>query len=236
MRTCLLRVVAAVGIGLTYACVGCESPGVASDPTAFGPDDEATRLTNSLMGSRPMGHAYLKWWSEGLVAVPVQDATFRDDRARALRGSGNAIAVLTDALDHQSETVRRRAARALALVGSRVAVKGLIARLTRQDESPWVRLNCAYALGFLGNLAAVGPLRVAADDEYRLIRHQAVVALGMIGDSTAMAVLRSIRERSQEWRTRQLADSFLKGLVVGGNIGGYALVFGEMERSHDFDY
>jgi cyclophilin family peptidyl-prolyl cis-trans isomerase/HEAT repeat protein len=94
------------------------------------------------------------------------------------------IRLLTDA----EARVRRRAALAVGRVGLPEGIASLV-RLLQSDSDPEVRQMAAFALGLLGDNAAVEPLRAAVADPLPLVAGRAAEALGLIGDAASAAVI-----------------------------------------------
>ncbi|MFQ5872680.1 MAG: HEAT repeat domain-containing protein [Dehalococcoidia bacterium] len=92
-------------------------------------------------------------------------------------------------LDRDNDLTRCWSAKALGLIGSKIAVPSLIERL-RQDPDPDVRMEAAAALGKLASVEAtealIDSLRQDPDGDVRI---QACIALGDIGHTRALDTL-----------------------------------------------
>jgi cyclophilin family peptidyl-prolyl cis-trans isomerase/HEAT repeat protein len=84
-------------------------------------------------------------------------------------------------LEDPEGRVRRRAALAIGRVGLPEGVPPLV-RVLAGDRDPEVRQMAAFALGLMGNIAAIDPLRAALRDTSEPVRGRAAEALGLIGD------------------------------------------------------
>jgi len=78
----------------------------------------------------------------------------------------------------------------------------LLCRALREDSSPLVRHEGAFALGQLGFKSAVPSLLEAMDkDPSVLVRHESAVALGSIGDERAReGLMRTINDQDEDGR------------------------------------
>ena len=78
----------------------------------------------------------------------------------------------------------------------------LLCRALREDSSPLVRHEGAFALGQLGFKSAVPSLLEAMDkDPSVLVRHESAVALGSIGDERAReGLMRRINDQDEDVR------------------------------------
>jgi cyclophilin family peptidyl-prolyl cis-trans isomerase/HEAT repeat protein len=88
--------------------------------------------------------------------------------------------LLTDA----EARIRRRAALAIGRVGLADGVT-LLAPVLAKDPEPEVRQMAGFAMGLIGNRAAVPALRAAFGDSSPLVQGRAAEALGLIGDPSA---------------------------------------------------
>jgi len=102
-----------------------------------------------------------------------------------------------DRLDENFIHVRIMAIKAVSNLKDTRAVVGLLDCLNNKNENYKIRLNCADALGRIGDKYAVMPLmNVVTDEEEKssFVRESAATALGMLGDMRAIESLVSILE------------------------------------------
>jgi HEAT repeat protein len=98
-----------------------------------------------------------------------------------LYGDSELTPRLLSLLAHEEPLVRARAAHALGGIGDRQA-HALLARLSREDGSPAVRMEALGALGKGGGDAAVSALIHGLSDNDGEVRDVSVEVLGRIGD------------------------------------------------------
>ncbi len=91
-------------------------------------------------------------------------------------------------LNDDEARIRRRAALAVGRVGLPEATPQLV-RLLQSDKDPEVRQMSAFALGLVGDTAAVEPLKQALADPSPLIAGRAAEALGLIADTGSAAAI-----------------------------------------------
>ncbi|RDI71861.1 HEAT repeat domain-containing protein, partial [Halopelagius longus] len=122
-----------------------------------------------------------------------------------------AIPTVVAALDDDDPSVRRRACRASAQLGTAAAVSPLCDRAT-SDPNADVRREAIDALGRLGE----NPARVAEtmasvlEDDRTALRRAAVTALGRVGGSEARRLLRETAENDPHEAVREHARSTLE--------------------------
>jgi hypothetical protein len=104
---------------------------------------------------------------------------------------------LLKALEDSDEYVRRKAAEALAKIGSETAIPGLLKAL--EDSDKYVRRKAVEALGNIGSETAIPGLLKALEDSDRYVRAKAVEALGNIGSETAIPGLLKALEDSDRY-------------------------------------
>ncbi|MCM3880177.1 MAG: HEAT repeat domain-containing protein, partial [Vicinamibacterales bacterium] len=91
-------------------------------------------------------------------------------------------------LSDDEARIRRRAALAIGRVGLVDGVPQLV-RLLQTDGDPEVRQMSAFALGLVGDKAAVEPLKQALTDSSPVVAGRAAEALGLIGDAGSAAAV-----------------------------------------------
>ena len=142
-------------------------------------------------------------------------ATLRGHAAVALGHLGRATPEVERALgvalaDARGPDLRRQAALGLALLGGRGASAPLLRELA-VGETELFLAQVVVALGRLGDLAAVRPVRAVAEDEERseLARALALVALGLLGDPEPRpSLLLLVRGTYYVERTDALHEAF----------------------------
>lgn len=111
------------------------------------------------------------------------------------------------ALRDKSEIVRATAAASVVFLPPGEAAQNLIPLLA--DKKPLVRREAAYALGAVGNPAAISALlQIIRKDKVLEVRNAAIVALGAIGDASAidaLAVILRRKSQTKEEFTRRAA-------------------------------
>jgi HEAT repeat protein len=109
------------------------------------------------------------------------------------------VASITKVLDSRPSIVLRIHGVCMLADMKREAAIPALARSLREDSSPLVRHEAAFAMGQLEFKSAVPSLLEAmANDESVLVRHESAVALGSIGDERARQGLRSALEDVDE--------------------------------------
>jgi len=134
--------------------------------------------------------------SRGVDAVLIQMWNYKEpwpgkrpeQMVRALKDVGGsamsrAAHNARGAFGHQDKEVRRLAARALGIVGSRDDIGVLHAALADQDKD--VRSAVVEALGKIADARSVEPLKSRLRDKEKGVRDAALAALGKIDDSRA---------------------------------------------------
>jgi HEAT repeat protein len=187
-----------------------------------------------------------------LAALRDADWRVRREAAKALRRIGDAAAVpgLLAALRDADWRVRREAAWALGWIGDAAAVPGLLAALRDAEEDVRIALRsvlapqellaalryaeedvrraAAWALGWIGDAAAVPGLLAALRDAEEDVRRAAAAALGEIGDAAAVpGLLAALRDADAD--VREAAAAAL------GWIGDAAAVPGLLAALRDAD-
>ena len=110
--------------------------------------------------------------------------------------TAEASRVAVPALNDSSEIVRATAVRTVVFLPETEAVRLLLPLFN--DKSPFVRRETAYALGKVGNPAAVRTLLSTLQaDKDREVRAAAAVALGEIGDAAAIETLTILLNRKR---------------------------------------
>jgi HEAT repeat protein len=118
--------------------------------------------------------------------------------------TAEASRIAVPALNDSSDIVRATAVRTVIYLPETEAVRLLLPLLT--DESPFVRRETAYALGKVGNPAAVRTLSdILQNDKDREVRAAAAVALGEIGDVGAITTLTKTLNRK-----RRVEEEFIR--------------------------
>jgi HEAT repeat protein len=95
------------------------------------------------------------------------------------RGGARAVKPLSGALGDEHWPVRHNAVEALGCIGSKQALKPLIAVMSGDKEAR-VRAGAAWALGLIGDVRAVEPLISALKDEDEDVRTAAAESLKKI--------------------------------------------------------
>src|SRR5690606_7802552 len=110
-------------------------------------------------------------------------------RARP-EGARAVTAILLGALDDADHRVRREAAQALGMAGTKDAALTMAAHL--QDPEPSVRQQLALAVGVLGDESVAPALLVALSDPEDAVVAAAATALGFLGSIDAIAGLSAL--------------------------------------------
>lgn len=84
-------------------------------------------------------------------------------------------------LSDGNNAIRMGAVKKLGVFKEKKAVPYL-SNLLEQDNNLWVRVDCAIALGNIGDVLAVEPLLIALESNNPPVRREAATALGKIGD------------------------------------------------------
>jgi HEAT repeat protein len=141
-------------------------------------------------------------------ALRIQDNHMHQAVVQTLTQSGESAQVLLmQALNADDSTLREGAIEVLGAMGWAKATEQLLWVL-KADEESRVRQAAAVALGRIGDVRAVNPLRRATRDPEREVRRAAVEALGRIrAVPTARFLLRALGDRS--WDVRSSAAEAL---------------------------
>ncbi|NCQ84932.1 MAG: TIR domain-containing protein, partial [Microcystis aeruginosa W13-18] len=106
------------------------------------------------------------------------------------------------------EYVRRKAAEALAKIGTETAIPELLKALEDSDE--YVRMYAAEALAKIGTETAIPELLKALEDSDEYVRMYAAEALGKIGTETAIPGLLKALEDSHGYVRAKAAEALAK--------------------------
>lgn len=119
-----------------------------------------------------------------------RDALLQIRNLRTAEASRLAVPALRDS----SEIVRATAAFSVIFTPKDEAARNLLPLLA--DKKPLVRREAAYALGKVGDAAAINPLlKTFQKDKVLEVRNAAIVALGEIGDVSAVGELIKILQK-----------------------------------------
>ncbi|MFO7792765.1 MAG: HEAT repeat domain-containing protein [Candidatus Saliniplasma sp.] len=113
---------------------------------------------------------------------------------------------------------RAESAKALGILGDRLALGPLLRSLDDEDEEA-VRSNVILAIGHIDSERGIEPLIECLKDDSWVIRHDAAIALGHIGNEEAVKALDELLEKEEDIEIKQKAVESL------GEIGG--------EKAHD---
>jgi len=159
----------------------------------------------------------------------LEDYNNKDVRSHAAASLGEietAIPGLLKALEDSDDDVRRKAAEALAEIGTETAIPGLLKALEHSKE--YVRGYAAFALGNIGTETAIPELLKALKDSYWSVSWYAAEALGNIGTETAIAGLLKALEDSDDDVRRNAAFAL-------GNIATETAIPGLLKALEDSD-
>ncbi|MCA2658711.1 MAG: HEAT repeat domain-containing protein, partial [Microcystis sp. M049S2] len=143
-----------------------------------------------------------------------------------LTKSNQVVNELLKALKDSDWGVRRRAAEALAEIGSETAIPGLLKAL--EDSNSDVRENAAFALGEIGSETAIPGLLKALEHSNWSVSENAAFALGEIGSETAIPGLLKALEDSDDDVRRKAAETL-------GKIGSETATAGLLKALKDSD-
>lgn len=123
-----------------------------------------------------------------------RDALFQIRNLRSAKASLLAVPALSDS----EEIVRATAVSSVVFLEKQESARLLIPLLA--DKAPFVRRECAFALGSVGSAAATTPLIATMQhDKDPEVRSAAAVALGKLGDANAVdALLRVLQKKPNE--------------------------------------
>ncbi len=175
---------------------------------ATGDDDgavraEATRALGAIGGPTPTPAAVIRAWLDD--RDPTVRAAAVESLGRSSEPSAAMLATLMLLLDDASDLVKVETTKVLPnLAGPTPAVIDGLCRQLLEDDSDWVQVHAALALGKLGPAAAAagGPLLRAAQTGEAGVREQSMRAIAKIQPpETAQAFVAGLKDSSGDVRT-----------------------------------
>lgn len=174
----------------------------------------------------------------GPAAVPALRSWVGDPRWTVARsmvallariGDPAAFASVEKVAQHEHPQVRREAARALAALGGKQAVKPLLGYLADPDDD--VRITAIKLLATLMDASTVAPIREFLSTQTRtvadvLVKREIIAALASIASPEALQVLEGIAQRRvwpwqrHELTVRELAEDAVRTIRAGGRPAG----------------
>ncbi|MGM0405852.1 MAG: HEAT repeat domain-containing protein [Thermoplasmatota archaeon] len=128
------------------------------------------------------------------------------------------IDALVELLKAGDTKERAESAKALGILGDRLALGSLLRSLDNEDEET-VRSNVILAIGHIDSERGIEPLIKCLEDDSWVIKHDAAIALGHIGNEEAVKALDELLGKEEDIEIKQKAVESL------GEIGG--------EKAHD---
>lgn len=124
-----------------------------------------------------------------------------------LKDAESVVKLLSFLSDKNDEDRYSAAAAALAAIGDRQAVEGLIAVMQNSKLKKEARRFAALRLGGARSAAALAPLTALANDRSapKELRAAAISSIGETGGAEALATLRGLAEGDKDWRRDALS-------------------------------